>query len=152
MKLYQKKWTTLLHASLTEVWQFFSNPSNLQTITPDDMNFKVLTNLSGVDMYTGLIIKYEVSPLAKIPMNWVTEITAMQPGKYFIDEQRFGPFAFWQHQHHFSETSKGIMMTDLLHYAMPLGIFGRIANGIVVSKRIDHIFEYRQQVIDQQFP
>lgn len=151
MKIYEKKWTTVVPASLPEVWSFFSDPANLQKITPDDMNFEILTNLDGVAMYAGLIIRYQVSPLAKIPMNWVTEITAVESGKYFIDEQRFGPFAFWHHQHHFLETSKGIMMTDLLHYGVPLGILGRIANGIVVSKRIDHIFEYRQQVIDSHF-
>lgn len=151
MILYEKKWTTLVPGSLEDVWCFFSDPANLQKITPHDMHFEILTDLSGVEMYAGLIIRYRVSPLAKIPMNWVTEITVVEPGRYFIDEQRFGPFSFWHHQHHFLETSEGIKMTDLLHYGIPLGIFGRIANGMVVSKRIDHIFEYRQQVIDQHF-
>lgn len=133
------------------VWDFFSNPSNLQHITPRDMGFKILTDMKDLDMYPGMLIRYKVSPLAGIPMNWVTEITSVKKFEYFIDEQRFGPYALWHHEHRFQEISGGVLMTDRLHYAIPFGPIGRMMNNIMISKRIDHIFEFRQSIIDEIF-
>ncbi|NND33977.1 MAG: SRPBCC family protein [Saprospiraceae bacterium] len=151
MKVFEKKWSTTIPAPMQLVWPFFADPVNLQRITPKDMNFRILTDLKEAEMYQGLIIRYKVTPLAGIPLNWVTEITAVQKDEYFIDEQRFGPFSFWHHEHRFTTVPGGVRMTDLLHYALPLGIIGRLTNRLVVAKRIDHIFEFRQQVIDEMF-
>jgi ligand-binding SRPBCC domain-containing protein len=152
MKLQFKKWETVVAGSMDDVWTFFSNPANLQKITPEDMNFKVLSDIAGIQMYPGMLIRYLVSPLAGIPMKWVTEITAFEERRYFIDEQRSGPYAFWHHEHRFAPVDEGIMMTDLLHYALPFGIFGRMVNKFMVARRIDHIFEYRQKIIHELFP
>ncbi|MCB0666929.1 MAG: SRPBCC family protein, partial [Saprospiraceae bacterium] len=99
----------------------------------------------------GMLIRYKVSPFAGIRMNWVTEITSVRQHSYFIDEQRFGPYALWHHEHRFENTPEGVLMTDNLHYALPLGILGQIANKIMVDKRIDHIFEFRQNIIKEIF-
>jgi len=151
MKIYEKRWQTIVPGKMDEVWDFFSNPANLQKITPQEMNFEVLTNLRDISMYPGMLIRYKVSPIANIRMNWVTEITSVQPHEYFIDEQRFGPYALWHHEHRFEETHDGIQMSDILHYGVPLGILGQMVNGIMISQRIDHIFEYRQDVIKEIF-
>ena len=98
MKSYQLSFKQSFTISLAEAWDFFSSPNNLAKITPDDMEFTVT---SAVDpnqkMYPGMIITYKVSPLFGIKLNWMTEITQVEPEQYFIDEQRFGPFKFWHH-------------------------------------------------------
>jgi len=102
-------------------------------------------------MYPGMIITYKITPLLGIKMNWMTEITHVKENEYFVDEQRFGPYALWHHQHHFREIKGGVLMTDLLNYAVPYGIIGRWANQILVEKQIKNIFAYRTQEIVKLF-
>lgn len=153
VKTYSLRWDTLLPISLHEAWDFFSAPQNLAKITPPEMNFIVTGSNNGQDgkMYAGMIITYKVSPLWGIKMNWMTEITHVEDHKYFVDEQRFGPYALWHHQHHFKETGDGILMTDILDYAIPYSFVGRIANSVLVKKQINKIFDYRAQAVEKIF-
>ncbi|MFM2212900.1 MAG: hypothetical protein RL427_163, partial [Bacteroidota bacterium] len=98
MKIYTLHTKQNLPISLEEAWAFLSDPKNLKTITPEYMGFKTL---SGDDrtMFPGQIIQYIVTPVLGIPMKWVTEITHVENLKYFVDEQRFGPYALWHHKH-----------------------------------------------------
>lgn len=96
-------------------------------------------------MYPGMIITYKVSPVAGIKLNWMTEITQVSDQKYFIDEQRFGPYKFWHHQHHFKAVPGGVEMTDILTYGLPMGIFGNIANSVFVARKLQQIFNFRKQ-------
>ncbi len=141
----------LLKISLDEAWNFFSSPRNLQKITPASMKFTVVGDTFSDTMYAGQIIQYKVSPLLGIPLYWMTEITHVKEKVFFIDEQRFGPYAFWHHQHHFKETANGVEMTDLLHYKVPLYALGRIANKLFVEKQVAKIFDYRYQKITEMF-
>ena len=93
----------LLKTDLESAWDFMSDPRNLAQITPEYMQFKVLGDLDGL-MHAGKIIEYRVSPIAGIKMHWVTEITHVQDKVFFVDEQRFGPYQFWHHQHHLEPT------------------------------------------------
>jgi len=102
-------------------------------------------------MYPGMIITYKITPLLGIKMNWMTEITHVKDNEYFVDEQRFGPYALWHHQHHFKEIKGGVLMTDILHYAIPYGIIGRLANEVLVEKQIKNIFAYRTQEVNKLF-
>lgn len=132
--------------SLTEAWDFFSSPYNLTKITPDDMAFIVTSELDEqTKMYPGMIITYKVSPLFGIHLNWMTEITQVEHEKYFIDEQRFGPFKFWHHQHHFKAVDGGVEMTDVLTYGLPMGILGQMAHGLFVKNKIKEIFIFREK-------
>ncbi len=103
--------------------------------------------MEGTKMYPGLIITYKVAPIAGIKLNWVTEITHVKDQEYFIDEQRFGPFAFWHHQHHFEKIADGVLMHDILHYAIGWGPIGGIANALIVNKRVNEIFKFRYQKV-----
>src|SRR5690349_22090384 len=98
-------------ATLDEVWDFFSNPANLQTITPPEMRFRVISKHHGDKIYPGQVIEYKVSPLLNVPLYWMTEITHVKDKEYFIDEQRKGPYRLWHHQHHFREIAGGVEMT-----------------------------------------
>ena len=152
MKIYEKKWEQWVPAILDEAWAFFSRPENLNRITPEDMDFEILSDISGMQMYPGMIVRYKVRPVFNIPMNWVTEITHVQDRKYFIDEQRFGPYALWHHQHHVQEKDGGVLLNDILHYAIPFGPLGKIANALLVDRRVEEIFRYREKVISDIFP
>lgn len=137
--------------SLERAWDFFSNPANLQAITPDDMGFKVISKHHGDTMYAGQIIEYTVKPVLGIPLYWMTEITQVKDMEYFIDEQRFGPYSLWHHQHHFKAIPGGVEMTDIVHYKNPLGFLGNIANGILVRNKLKQIFNYRFQKVEEMF-
>lgn len=152
MKVYNKEWITELPISQEKAWDFFSRPENLNEITPKDLKFNILTDLHGVEMYEGLLIQYKVTPLLNISMRWTTEITHIHGPSYFVDEQRFGPYAMWHHEHHFESIGEQrVRMIDKLSYAIPFGIIGRIANSVFVEKRIDEIFTFRASKLDELF-
>jgi len=152
LKTYRLEFTQKLPVDLAAAWDFFSSPMNLAEITPTDMTFDVTSpNMEGTKIYPGLIITYKVAPIAGIKLNWVTEITHVKDQAYFIDEQRFGPFAFWHHQHHFEKIEGGVLMHDILHYGIGWGPIGAIADAIMVNKKINEIFKFRYQKVADLF-
>jgi ligand-binding SRPBCC domain-containing protein len=156
VKTYNLKFEQYLPIPLAEAWHFFSSPNNLEKITPPQMKFVVTSPDSYRDdentkMYPGMIITYKITPIFNIKMNWVTEISQVKENEYFVDEQRIGPYALWHHQHHFKEVKGGVLMTDTIHYAIPYGIIGRLANDILVERQVKHIFDYRAKEIVKLF-
>ncbi|MGL2994854.1 SRPBCC family protein [Flavobacterium sp. TSSA_36] len=150
MKVYKKESVQHINATLEECWAFFSSPQNLQKITPADMGFQI-TDFDGRTAYPGQVIQYKVSPLLGIKLSWMTIITAVKDKSYFIDEQRFGPYTLWHHKHFFEATPTGVKMTDVVHYALPLGILGRIMNRLVVKNKLNEIFSFREKAVDSIF-
>ncbi|MEZ7499911.1 SRPBCC family protein [Flavobacterium sp. Arc3] len=150
MKIYKKESVQHVNASLEECWTFFSNPKNLQKITPETMGFEI-TDFDNKSMYAGQIIQYKVSPLLGLKLSWVSEITFVKEKSYFVDEQLSGPYALWHHKHFFEATENGTKMTDVVHYALPLGFIGRIMNTLVVKNKLKDIFEYRRVIVDKMF-
>ena len=151
MKVYTKEWTQFIPRPIDEVWEFFSRPENLNEVTPKEMNFEILTDIANKPMYEGMIINYKVTPVFGIRMRWTTEIQRIKDKKYFVDEQRFGPYAMWHHEHHFREADGGVYMTDLLNYAIGYGPIGTIANAIMVDKKIEEIFAFRFEAVERLF-
>ena len=151
MKIYTLTKKQFLPITLEQAWDFFSSPVNLKKITPEYMGFKITSDLGDGKMYPGQIISYIVTPVLGIPMSWTTEITHVVDKKYFVDEQRFGPYSLWHHQHWFREVEGGVEMTDIVNYGLPLGFLGRIANSIFVQNKLQEIFDYREKVVGQYF-
>lgn len=151
MAVYSLKTVQRLPITLERAWEFFSDPANLQTITPADMAFKMISGYDMGRMYAGQLIEYRVSPLFGIPVYWMTEIMHVVDKRYFVDEQRFGPYALWHHQHHFRNIEGGVEMTDIVHYKIPFWIFGDIANTLFVRKKLDDIFEFRKKKVEELF-
>ncbi len=151
-KVYSLKKIQQLPISLTEAWDFFSSPANLQKITPPKMGFQIISQHHGHKMYAGQIIEYKVKPILGIPIYWMTEITQVNDHKFFIDEQRFGPYSLWHHQHHFEENEKGVLMSDIVHYKLPFWILGDLANSLFVKKQLEDIFEYRFKKAEELWP
>ena len=150
MKIYKQETVQQVNATVEECWNFFSNPKNLQKITPEGMGFQI-TDYDHKSMYPGQIIQYKVTPLFGITLSWVTVITQVKENSYFIDEQRFGPYSFWHHKHFFEATPNGTKMTDVVHYGLPLGFVGQIMNTLVVKNKLKSIFSYRVTKVDEIF-
>ena len=150
MKIYRKHTFQNLPITCDQAWDFLSDPNNLKTITPDYMGFEIL---SGAEkkMYAGQIIQYIVTPVMGIPTKWVTEITHVKEGEYFVDEQRFGPYALWHHKHFIRPIENGVEMEDIIDYKIPFGTLGRLAHLIIVKPKLNEIFDYRQKKLIELF-
>jgi len=152
MKIHTLNFSQKLPISLEEAWEFFSSPLNLAKITPANMGFLITSDFKNGDkMYEGMLITYKVSPLFGIKLDWMTEITAVSEGKYFIDEQRFGPFKIWHHEHHFEEVDGGVLMRDKLIYAIPFGLIGNLVHSLIVGKQVKEIFSHREKAVNNLF-
>lgn len=149
MPVFQKQ--QLIKADLGSCWDFFSDPANLSLITPPGMNFTILFPDPLHGMYPGMIIRYKVSPLLRIPVEWITEITQVREREFFIDNQVKGPFRLWHHQHLFRETANGTEMRDIVNFELPFGFIGRIGGSVIVQKRIEAIFRFREAFINSHF-
>lgn len=150
MKVYTLYRRQHLPISKKEAWSFLSDPKNLKTITPDYMGFDIL---SGADrpMFAGQIIQYIVTPILGIKTKWITEITHVVDGEYFVDEQRFGPYALWHHKHFIKEIDGGVEMEDIIDYKLPLGILGQLIHPFVVKPKLEEIFNYRTKKLEELF-
>ena len=150
MKIYTLQTKQNLPISIDEAWEFLSSPKNLKTITPTYMGFNIL---SGAEkpMFPGQIIQYIVTPVLGIPTKWVTEITHVRDKEYFVDEQRFGPYALWHHKHFLKEIPGGVEMEDIVDYKLPMGILGQLVHPILVKPKLKEIFDFRQKKLIELF-
>jgi len=150
-KVYSIKTIQTIPVSLATAWDFFSSPANLKEITPGNLGFNIISKHHGDKMYAGQIIEYTVKPVLAIPVYWMTEITHVADQQYFVDEQRFGPYSMWHHQHHFKAVEAGVEMTDIVHYKLPFWFLGDIANSLFVKNKLKSIFDFRYKIVEQRF-
>lgn len=150
MKIYTLHSKQALPITVDEAWDFLSDPANLKIITPDYMSFDIMSTIDR-KMYPGQIIEYIVTPIAGIKTKWVTEITHVMDRQYFVDEQRFGPYALWHHKHFIKAIEGGVEMEDLIHYKLPLGWLGQLVQPVLVKPKLKEIFDYRQQKLIELF-
>jgi ligand-binding SRPBCC domain-containing protein len=146
-KLIRKQFLPIDRAA---AWNFFSSPANLALITPKRMNFRIL---SGADdkMHVGQIIRYKVTVLPFIRVQWKTEIRDVVAYHSFTDIQLQGPYKSWVHKHTFTEVEGGIEMEDRLEYALPFGVLGTIVDYLVVKQEVRRIFQYRFDILSSMF-
>ncbi|MBT3605381.1 MAG: SRPBCC family protein [Candidatus Latescibacteria bacterium] len=150
MKLFCLEQSQMIPISLDEAWAFFSDPRNLAKITPPDLNL-IPSSAVPDHMYAGLVITYRVKIVPQIYTTWVTEITQVEAPNFFVDEQRFGPYKFWHHQHRFTECPEGVLAGDVIHYGLYGGPFANVVNWMVVKRQLDGVFGYRKQVLEDLF-
>lgn len=150
-RVYSLKTVQKIPVDIDTAWDFFSRPANLKDITPSDLGFNIISKHHGEEMYPGQIIEYKVRPVLNIPLYWMTEITHVKHQQYFVDEQRYGPYSMWHHQHHFKVVDGGVDMIDIVHYKMPFWLLGDIANSLFVQSQLRKIFNFRFQVVEKRF-
>lgn len=147
MKIYKFENTHLINGNISTIWKYFSNPKNLSSITPPRMDFKIVFALPN-NIYEGQLITYRVTPFPGYRTTWVTEITHIEKERMFMDEQRFGPYKLWHHEHKFSTQSDGVLMTDTIYYALPFGFLGQFAHKLFIKSQIKNIFTFRKAIIE----
>lgn len=151
MKPFTLERTQILPITLETAWKFFSNPANLAKITPPDMAFCITSPLQN-SIYAGQIITYSVCPFMRVAVNWTTEITHVEAPHFFVDEQRFGPYRFWHHQHRFKEVYGGVEVCDLVHYLLLHDQLAGLINRLFVAPRLKKIFDFRTAALTKLFP
>lgn len=145
MKVYFLKRQQVIARPRQEVFEFFEKPENLEKVTPASVGFSILTPCP-IKMQSGTVLDYTIRLLG-VPIRWTTLIADYQPPLLFTDVALRGPYSFWNHTHTFEEFEQSTIMTDEVHYAMPFGFIGRIAHSLWVKRQLDHIFNYRADVI-----
>ena len=150
MKLHKLHYVARLPIAIGQAWDFFSSPANLSLITPPEMQFQVLSDLPD-RIYAGMISIYRLRPMLGIPVGWVTEITHVDEPNLFVDEQRFGPYKFWHHEHSFRQVDGGVEIDDLIYYGLPMGSIGSLINLLVVRRQLKWVFEFRQRALEARF-
>ena len=148
--IYTLNTKTTINIPIEKAWDYFSNPYNLKEITPEAMGF-IITSESTKSMFAGQIISYIVKPILGIKTNWVTEITHVDAPNFFVDEQRFGPYSMWHHEHHFIKNGNHTQMIDRVTFKIPFGWLGHIAFPLIVKPQLKKIFNYRQTKLNQLF-
>lgn len=152
MAFYQFKRQQLLNTSVETLWNFISSPRNLSKITPEHMQFNIITPDIPEKMYEGMIIAYKIRLLPLVRLNWVTEISKVEDFRYFVDEQLIGPYRLWHHEHILEPHKDGVLMTDIVSYSPPFGIIGKLSQSLFISSQLKEIFTYREKVLSQMFP
>ena len=146
--LYAKQ---IVDKEIDFLWDFFSKPSNLNKLTPEDVEFKIISGKSD-DFYAGKIISYKIKPFKLVTLNWITEISQVKEGFYFIDNQISGPYKMWHHEHHFKSNNDGTTeIIDKVKYKVPFYILGRISHKIFIKRKLIKIFNFRQKKINELF-
>lgn len=148
--MYTLEREQVVHTSLEEAWRFLRDPANLNKITPDDLYFKIISPVPAV-MFNGLIIEYRI----KIPFfgiqQWIAEIKHIRKFHSFVDEQRFGPYAFWYHYHELNEVENGVRLIDRVNYEVPWSFAGRLLHIMVIRKTLNRIFDHRREKLARIF-
>lgn len=135
----------IVQHSISVVFPFFSDAINLESITPQFLNFKILS--TDLSMRTGLKIDYKLS-LFKLPFRWRSLISAWEPPHRFVDEQLKGPYKYWIHEHSFVEIDEGTKIIDYVKYDL---FGGSLIHDLFVKPNLLKIFEYRSKVIREKF-
>ena len=150
MKIYKLKYKqTIKEKNIEEVFDFFSRPENLSTITPERLNFTILTP-SPIKMKEGQLIDYTIKILGK-KIRWRTIISEYNPPYMFIDQQLKGPYSLWHHKHIFNEIKGGVEIIDEINYVVPFGLIGALVNYFFINRDLNFIFKYRKNVINEHF-
>jgi len=129
-------------STIEKVWDYIKTPRNLNSITPPELDFKIVSDVPET-MFDGLIVEY----IIKIPFfgrrKWLAEIKHIREPVSFVDEQRVGPYRFWYHYHELVQSDKGVRIIDKVYYEVPFGIFGRLAHFLIIRKTLERIFDFR---------
>ncbi len=150
MKIYHLYRRQHLAITLQEAWEFFSSPYNLNDITPEFFHVTITSKVPE-KIYAGLMISYRIKAVSGIPMAWLSEVSHCDEPRRFVYEQRIGPFKFWSHEVCLTEQQNGIVLEDIMFYAMPLGWLGRLINSVLIAEKLERIFDIRRDYLKSKW-
>lgn len=147
MNIYHLHYRQELALSPQEAWDFFSSPYYLNEITPDFFHVEITSPIPA-KIYGGLMIRYRMKAVFGLPMAWLSEVSHCDEPRRFVYQQAIGPFKFWSHEVCLSETERGVMLEDIVFYAMPFGILGPLFNACLIGNKLQQIFATRRQRLE----
>ncbi|MBK8816996.1 MAG: SRPBCC family protein [Methylococcaceae bacterium] len=150
MKIYHLYRCQTLAMPIEEAWRFFSSPHHLNEITPDFFHIDILSPVPE-NIYGGLMIHYAMKAVFGIPMAWLSEISHCDEPDRFVYEQRVGPFKFWSHEVRLTEQDNGVVLEDIVFYAMPFSWFGQLLNKAIIARKLEEIFDVRRDYLSARW-
>jgi ligand-binding SRPBCC domain-containing protein len=136
--------------TIQDAWSFFSSPYHLNDITPDFFHVTITSKVPE-KIYAGLMISYQMKAVFGIPMNWLSEVSHCDEPKRFVYEQRIGPFKFWSHEVCLTQQQNGLLLEDIMFYAMPVGWLGQLINTVLIADKLNRIFDTRHTYLQSKF-
>jgi uncharacterized protein (TIGR01777 family) len=133
-----------------EVFPFFSDPANLEKITPSFLRFRIL-GAPTPHIGNGTLINYALR-LHGIPLRWQSRIDLWKPNHMFVDVQTRGPYTLWHHTHEFEPADGGTVIRDRVRYRLPFGALGDLVAGRMVRRDLEAVFDFRRQRIQEFIP
>ena len=146
--MYQINRKTSVNCPIDQVWEFLARPENLDSITPENMRFEILSEVPET-MFNGLLIEYRITIPLFGRQRWLTEIKHIREGISFVDEQRIGPYKFWYHYHEVQPKGQETEIIDQVTYQLPFGILGNIVHALIIKGQLKHIFDFRESAFKQ---
>ena len=144
MTLHVLSTSTALSLPREVVFAFFSDAGNLESVTPPELRFRILTP-QPVQMKEGTLIDYKLR-LFGIPLSWRARISSWEPPAGFMDEQVRGPYRIWEHAHRVREDGDGTIVEDEVRYVLPFWPLGKVFHPLV-RLQLQRIFRYRQAAV-----
>ena len=144
--LEREQWVS---ASLDDVFDFFSQATNLEALTPPWLSFRILTP-HPVTMAAGTQLAYDIG-WRFVHLRWLTEIVEWNPPTGFVDIQLRGPYKLWRHTHAFFPDRGGTIIRDSVRYGLPFGPLGTVAHVLTVRRDVHAIFDYRAKRVAELF-
>jgi ligand-binding SRPBCC domain-containing protein len=148
MRRYHLEREQWLPKPIDEVFLFFSRPENLQVLTPQWLDFRMVEAPQA--LAAGSLIHYRLR-WHGLPIRWTTEISEWNPPHGFVDREVRGPYALWNHEHWFVAHDGGTTMRDRVAYALPFGWIGNLAHGMV-QRDVEGLFDFRAATMQRLFP
>lgn len=143
--------TQVVTASPERVWAYFATPVNLNDMTPPDLDFTIVRGATSV-MRQGQLIEYRVGFAPGLHSTWLTEIRHVVEGRYFVDEQRIGPYRLWYHEHHVDPQPDGtVLLTDRVTYCVGFGPLGEVLHWLWIQRKLRWIFAFRRERVAALF-
>ncbi len=124
---------------IDKVFEFFADPSNLEELTPDWLNFNIVSP-QPLGIGLGATIDYRLR-VHRVPIAWQSEIIKWHPPSLFVDVQNKGPYRHWEHIHEFRASGERTLVRDTVNYKVP---GGSGIDKLLVRRDIERIFAYRQ--------
>lgn len=150
MNIYRLHYQQELKLSVQEAWDFFSSPYYLNEITPDFFHVDI-TSPVPEKIYAGLMIRYRMKAVMGLPMSWLSEVSHCDEPRRFVYQQALGPFKFWSHEVFLTETERGVVLEDIVFYAMPFAYLGPLLNACLIGKKLERIFQTRRQRLEDRW-
>ena len=147
-KIYNLNRSQWVPRPTTEIFDFFSQPRNLQLLTPPLLDFHITD--APAELQAGSLIRYKLRTHG-VPARWLTEISEWNPPNRFVDIQLIGPYKSWHHQHTFVAERGGTTIHDAVDYVLPFGPMGNLVHWALVKRDVEQIFDYRQRKIADLF-